>query len=242
MKAVVLLSAGLHPVSLRPALPRTEAQAIRLALELDPGGSLAGLHVGPDAATVSQAFGHGLPRLIHIAAAEGTDPVAEIVAALADDTPDLILAGPSTQGGDETGLVPYAIAEALGLPIIAGAVSLCPGPVAGQLVIDQARPRGARRRFTVAGPVVITLSPRAAPPLPFAHARIAAGIVERKPARTSPVAERATLTETPHRHRPRLIVKADGSGEHRLLVDPTPEAAARAILDHLAAIGHGPER
>lgn len=240
MKAVVLLSAGRHPVSLHPALPRTEAQAIRLALSL--GADLTGLHIGPDATTVAQAFGHGLPRLVHVAAEDGVDPVAEI-AALADvRAAGLILAGPRTQGGEETGLVPYAVAHALGLPIVADAVSIVPGAVAGQLVIDQARPRGARRRFTVAGPVVVTVSPRAAAPLPFAHARFAAGRAARRAAGTVPAATATPLSEGPHRHRPKLIVTADGGGDHRLMTGPTPEEAARAILDHLAAIGHGPER
>ncbi|EHP71446.1 putative electron transfer flavoprotein, beta subunit, partial [Methylorubrum extorquens DSM 13060] len=49
MRIVVLLSAGLHPVSGAPVLPRVEAQAIRMAAGLGAGSETFGLHAGPDA-------------------------------------------------------------------------------------------------------------------------------------------------------------------------------------------------
>jgi N,N-dimethylglycine/sarcosine catabolism electron transfer flavoprotein subunit beta len=240
MKVVVLLSAGRHPVSGRPALPRVEAQAIRLALDL--GGEVIGLHAGPEAHTVSQAFGYGLGRLIHLPLPEDGDPVARLAACVQGEGAALVLAGARSQGGEETGLVPYALAHALGWPLISEAIGVAADPGAGRLMIDQALPRGARRRFTLSGPAAATVSARARPPLGFAHGRLAGGQLDVRPVATDagePAAPLAVI-ETPHRRRPKLIAKAATGGERRLMLHPSPEEAASAILDYLGGIGMGP--
>lgn len=249
MRIAVLLSAGRHAVSGRPSPVPVELQAIRLAVDL--GAEVTGLHAGPDAAPLADALGHGLPRLVHWQLNETDDPAPSLIEALREGAFDLVLAGRAGQGGEDTGLLPYALARALGLPLVADAAALAPGPQPGTLTVEQALPRGARRRLVVRLPALVTVHPAAPAPLPFAFAAARRGTVETRPGiaarRAAPEVE-----ERPYRPRPKLIARAAAgasaaerlkaatqaaSGGGRLLVDPLPEEAAREILAHLKEIG-----
>ncbi|MGT2485111.1 electron transfer flavoprotein subunit beta [Methylobacterium oryzae CBMB20] len=249
MTSVVLLSAGRHPVSGATVLPRLEAQAIRLATGL---GEAVGLHAGPDAAAVSDALGHGLSRIVHVPVPAGADPVPALVARLATMAPGLILAGRRGQGGDETGMVPYAVAQALDCLLIPDIVALAGGD-AGDLPLDQTLGRGARRRVSLRGPVLATIHPDAPAPSPSPTGRARRGVIETvagDPAAAAPV---PLFEERPYRPRPKLVKGAPSggsaaerlraatgeaaSGGGRLLIRPEPDAAAREILAHLRRIG-----
>ncbi len=247
MKALVLLSESRHPVSGKPCLSRLEAQAARMATILDP--TPAGLHAGPGLETVREALGRGLAHLIHLACAVKDDPVPALAAAVREAAPDVVLAGPRGEGGADTGLLPYALAFALGWPLVPDAVTLSPGADAGTLGIEQALPRGARRRVLVRLPVLVSVHPGAPAPLPFAYARArAGGAVTRAPAGRVPVREE-DLEERPYRPRPKVMAQAGltaaervaalsgGSTRGRVLVDPAPEEAAREILSYLRGLG-----
>lgn len=242
MKVVVLLSAGLHPVSGRPVLPRIEAQAIALAQGLERvGAEVCGLHAGPEAGLPREALGHGLSRLVHRESPAGADPVPALAAALAEAVPDLVLAGRRGEGGEDTGLVPYLLAETLGLPLVADLVAiegLDAAPPAARF--EQIVSGTTRRRFTRRLPVLATVHPRAPDPLPFAFARMRRGTVERL---DGAVAEthRDGFEERPYRLRPKLMRRAgpgaSAPASETVIVDPTPEEAARLILDHLERLG-----
>ncbi|MGA0563316.1 electron transfer flavoprotein subunit beta [Ancylobacter sp. VNQ12] len=249
MKIAVLLSAGRHPVSGKPAPVPVELQAIRLAASL--GAEVTGLHAGPDAAPLTDTLGYGLPRLVHYRLDAGDDPMASLAAALREGAYDLILAGRAGQGGEDSGLLPYALASALGLPIVADATALGEGSQPGTLSLEQALPRGARRRLVVHLPALVTVHPAAPAPVPFAYAAARRGSVETRPGIPSPRGESA-LEERAYRPRPKMIAKAaagataaerlkaatqSASGGGRLLVDPAPQDAAREILAHLREIG-----
>lgn len=249
MRIAVLLSAGRHAVSGRPAPVPVELQAIRLAMEL--GGEVIGLHAGPDAAPLKDTLGHGLPSLVHHRITVADDPLPSLAAALGEGAFDLVLAGRCGQGGEDIGLLPYALARALGLPLVADAAALAEGPQPGTLAVEQALPRGARRRLVVRLPALVTVHPAAPAALPFAYAAARRGDVETQPGILAPRAM-AEIEERPYRPRPKLIAKAvagasaaerlkaateAASGGSRLLVDPPPEEAAREILTHLRDIG-----
>ncbi|HEY9211866.1 MAG TPA: electron transfer flavoprotein subunit beta [Ancylobacter sp.] len=253
MKITVLLSAGLHPVSGRPCPVPVELQAVRLAVDLakDRDGDITGLHAGPNAAILRDALGHGLPRLEHIAVPRGSDPTPSLIAKLRDIGPTLIITGRIGQGGEDTGTLPYMLARALGLPIIADAVALSPGPEDGTLTVEQALPKGARRRVVVRLPALVTVHPAAPAPLPFAFAVARRGGIETEPGIAAQQPE-TTIEQRPYRKRPKLIAShaAGASAADRLraatetastggklLVHPAPEEAAREILSHLREIG-----
>lgn len=248
MKIVVLLSAGRHRISGQPAPVPVELQALRLAVEL--GGEVTALHAGPELGPLADALGHGVGRLDHRVIAEGDDPLPSLVAALSDNPPDLILAGRSGQGGEDAGLLPYALARALGRPILADAAGVSAGPEAGTLAVEQALPRGARRRVVLRLPALVTVHPAAPAPPPFAFAARRRGVIATAPGIAAPQA--SEVEERPYRPRPKLIAKAAAGasaaerlkaatqaagGGGKLLVDPTPEEAAREILTHLASLG-----
>ncbi|MFG1421705.1 electron transfer flavoprotein subunit beta [Roseixanthobacter liquoris] len=247
MKALVMLSAGRHAVSGKPCLLRAEAQAARMAAGLDARAT--GLHAGPALGAQRDALGRGLFGLTHLMTPADADPVPALAAGIAAAAPDVVLAGPRGQGGEDTGLVPYALAHRLGWPLIPDAVALVPGGEAGTLVVEQALPRGARRRVTVRLPVVVTVHPGAPAPLPFAFAKARRGEIAARPAEGPVFASEGE--ERPYRKRPKLAARpaggtaaerlADATGGSRaggrVLVGPTPEDAAREILAFLRRIG-----
>jgi electron transfer flavoprotein beta subunit len=129
------------------------------------------------------------------------------------------------------------------------------------LVVDQALPRGARRRVRVTLPAVVTVHPAAPPPRPFAFAAVRrgrlvpvaveAGCAAAPPA-AAPAGAELSLEERPWRRRPRLIAGTSTAGSAaerlkaatevaggggRLIVDPAPDEAAREILAFLRGIG-----
>ncbi|MFK8250354.1 adenine nucleotide alpha hydrolase family protein [Ancylobacter terrae] len=249
MNIVVLLSAGLHPVSARPASVPVELQAIRLAAGL--GGTLSGLHAGPDVEAAAQALGHGLSHLVHVALPAAADPLQSLVDQVKSAAPDLVLAGRRGQGGEDSGLLPYNLAAALGRPIVADAMAIARN-ADGTLTIDQALAKGARRRVVVRLPAVVTVHPAAPAPLPFAFGTARRGIIERHEGVAASAPEVSPVEERPYRPRPKLIAKGPAgasaaerlkaatqaaSGGGKLLVDPPPQEAAREILAHLRAIG-----
>jgi electron transfer flavoprotein alpha subunit len=258
LRARILLSAGRHPVSGRPAPVRAEAQATALALAI--GADVRGLHAGGDGAAVADHLGHGLGTIEVAASPADADPLPALVAALARQPADLVLMGRRGVGGDDSGQLPYRLAAALGLPMVADAVALAREPGRPDvLVVDQALPRGARRRVRVTLPAVVTIHPAAPSPRPFAFAAVRRGRlvpVEAGTAAAPPVALPAgaapCLEERPWRRRPRLIAGTSTAGTAaerlkaatevaggggRLLVDPTPAEAAREILAFLRGIG-----
>ncbi|MFA5121741.1 electron transfer flavoprotein subunit beta [Zavarzinia sp.] len=228
MKITVLLSRGIHPVSGRACPATLDAQAISLALGL---GVVEGLHAGAAEAAIADYLGHGLPALTHLVLPETADPLPALTGHLRAARQDLILAGRQSQGGEETGLLPYRLAQALDLPMVADAVGLAiEGDV---LTVDQALPRGARRRLRLKLPCLVTVHPAAPPPLPFALGQRRRGRLARLEAEGMPV---VPLEEVPYRPRPKLMVAAQAA-ERRLMLHPSPAEAATAILDHLRGLG-----
>lgn len=254
MRIAVLLSAGLHPVSGAPVLPRLEAQAIRMAAGLGASSEIFGLHAGPDAAALAEALGQGLPRIEHIRIAAGDDPVPALAVRLAEIAPDLILAGRRSQGDDESGLVPYALARALSIPLVSDVVAAALD-AEGALRLDQSLGRGALRRVVVRGPAVVTCHPDAPAPLAYAYGRARRGSVATFAAAPAAIAAPAVaVEERPYRRRPKIVKGAPAGGSAaerlkaatgeggsaasgRLLIQPDPEEAAREILAYLRQIG-----
>lgn len=254
MDIAILLSAGRHPVSNAPVVPRLEAQAIRLAEGL---GTVRGLHAGADDRPARDALGHGLAQLDHLRLAPGVDPVAALAAHLAGTRPDLILAGRRGQGGAETGLVPYLVARALGYPLIPDVIAVRPGPRPRTVEIEQALAKGARRRLLVRLPLVATVHPAAPGPRPFAYGRMRQGTVTPIAASAPAAPADVPVESRPFKPRPKLmraapagasaaerLMAATGAADGRaanVLVDPEPDVAARTILAYLRQIGAVPD-
>ncbi|OXS99033.1 hypothetical protein B7H23_12530 [Notoacmeibacter marinus] len=236
MRVVVLLSAGRHPVSGRAILPPLEAQAIAMALALDP--HCYGLHAGCTPDGVADAPGYGLPSLDLLTIDADVDPVPALAADLSKRKPDLIVAGRRGQGGNDTGLLPYALAEALHLPLLNDIVSAAQEDSDGMGRFEQALPKGAKRRVTMLLPAIVTVHPLAPAAAPFAYAKARRGTIE---FREGPSGEAAPgLFETRSRRaRPKLMRQADAEsdGGGAAIIDPDPDDAARMIVDYLERLG-----
>ncbi|KHJ56157.1 hypothetical protein LA66_06075 [Aureimonas altamirensis] len=250
MKALVLLSAGHSPTTGNPAPPMAELCAIRLASDL--GAETTGLHAGPHADAVRPALGHGLSTIRHLMVPAQADVLPVLADMILRIGPDLVLAGNRATGGGDTGLLPYLLAKALGWPILSDAVRLSQKGD-GALTVEQALPKGMRRRIHQRFPMVVTVHPSAPAALPYAFGQARRGRIETVAVPPVPTEVEDDLGMRPHRPRARIMRGAvsGGSAADRLkaatastaggggdlLVDPDPETAARAILSHLRRIG-----
>ncbi len=245
-RAIVLLSAGHHPISAHPCPVPVELQAIALARGLG-AASITGLHAGGASQAVQDCFGHGLQQLEILQQPDG-DPLAALAAAITNAAPDLVLAGRRGRGGADSGLLPYRLAESLGWPICADAVGVAPHALG--LAVTQALPRGARRRVVLSTPAIVTVHPAAPAAHPFTFAAARRGQARLSPS-SFPAASYPEVSEYPYRRRPRLPRAAafGGTAEDRLraateisgggvvMRDASPDAAAAAICEVLERLG-----
>ena len=248
MKALILLSAGRNPLTGNPAPPPAELGAIRLAADL--GAETIGLHAGPEADAVLPALGHGLETIRHLLIPAQADVLPLLAAEVARIGPDLVLAGNRATGGGDTGLLPYLLARVLGWPILADAARLSHAG-GEELIVEQALPRGMRRRMRQPFPLVVTVHPTA-PALPYAFGQARRGRVETVATTPCPAETAPDHDMRPHRPRARIMrgavsggsaadrlkaATASAAGGGELMVEPDPETAARAILAYLRDIG-----
>jgi electron transfer flavoprotein beta subunit len=231
----------MHPRSGAPMPVPVELQAIALARRL--GCEVLGVHAEHGGPAIDDCLGHGLGQIVFLHIAVGDDPLAALTAEVAAQKPDLVLAGRRGQGGADTGVLPYRLANACEMPIAADAIGLA--VEAGGLAVVQALPRGARRRLVVRLPAVVTVHESAPPALPFVYRDRLLGKIVEKEGVSAPAAEFEFETR-PYRRRPKLIGETGGSAEDRLraateqksaggklMVNPAPAEAALAILDYL---------
>ncbi len=148
------------------------------------------------------------------------------------------MAGRRGQGGEETGLLPYTLAERLGLPILADVVAIASAGDPSVARLDQALTKGAKRRVTMRLPALVTVHPLAPPPFPFAFGKARRGMIRRHEGLSIPRTPSA-FEQRARRVRPKLMRQAGPSsgGGDSVVVDPDPDEAARMILDHLERIG-----
>jgi electron transfer flavoprotein beta subunit len=161
----------------------------------------------------------------------------------------MVLAGGRGEGGEESGVVPYLAAEALGMPVVPEVAGLSLD--GGEARLIQALPRGRRRLVEARLPLIAAVNAAAPPARQVAFAKARRGVVETMPAEAAIDIILATAERCPWRPRPkRLAVAAGGSAADRLramtetkagagavLIRPAPEEAARAIYDYLVGKG-----
>ena len=249
LSVVVLLSVGRHPVSGRNRRAPMDARALLLALQL-PGAAVLGLHAGdPGEPGLRDYLAQGLGHLRVLRLPAGHDPVPALVGELQGLKPALVLAGMRAEGHEDSGLVPYFVAEALGAAILPGAVGIEPSGAGGELV--QALAGGRRRVQRFSFPVVATVGMAAPAPGPLAFGMARRGSVEAVAVESAPDLPLAAVERRPARRRPpdragaagataleRLRAATETAGGHgRLMVKPAPEEAADAIIDHLVHLG-----
>jgi electron transfer flavoprotein beta subunit len=254
LDVAVLVSLGRHPASGRMRPARADARALELALRL-PDARLHVIHAGDPAEPALRDFlGMGVAEVAVLDLPKGADPLPALAGHLKTLRPALVLTGQRAEAGEDSGLLPYLLAEALDAALVPAVVAASfEGDTAA---LQQALPRGRRRDLRASWPLVATVSPSApAPRLPaFGPAR--RGRIETLAAEALADTARSEWKEKPARRRPkRLKVIGKGSaadrvkavtemqgGKGKLLTDVTPEAAAEAVWAYLVEEGIVRER
>lgn len=254
----ILVSVGRHPASGRARRAPSDARALELAFGLPPGRRDA-LHAGdPANPALHDYLGMGLERLTVLAMAEGRDPTDALAARLRGMSPGIILTGNRAEGGEDSGALPYAVAQALGLAIVPDVVAIALDADGLTAEVVQALARGQRRALRVELPFAATVHPSAPAARPSAFGPARRGRIEVLPVDAPPDAFLTACAARPWRARPkRLSVGAAGggsggaldrlraateakAGQGRVLVGPSPDEAARAIWDYLQEQGMQP--
>lgn len=231
-KVVVLLSAGIHPVSGRPRMAPGDARALEMALRLGPH-PLA-LHVGDASnAGLRDYLGMGLDMIEVLGTwTDGGDIVPTLRERLAELKPDLVLTGMAADAGEASGMVPYLLARDLGIKHVSSIASIV-AIEAGEAILVQGYRGAPRRRVAVSLPAVISASELAPTPRARAFARSRRGTVRVTAGTVAKDHEAAAWTRAPARRRPKKIAAGQAAGDSAPLVGLAPDEAAHRILDFL---------
>jgi len=246
LTVAVLVSVGRHPASGRTRRADRDARALELALRLSPATKPLVIHAGdPREPALRDYLGMGIDTLTVLDLPPAADPIPALVEHLKILRPQLVLAGTAAEAGESSGVLPYALATAIDAALAADIADIV---LAGdRLDLLQALPRGRRRRLSTMLPAVITVGAAAAPARPFAFGAARRGRIEVVETAAVLDAERAGWQLRPARARPKRLKVASGgsaaerlraateiaAGRGRLLVNPPPDEAARAIWDYL---------
>jgi len=240
LRLSLLVSVGRNPVSGAPRACRNDVAALEIARSLP--GDLTVLHAGrADNPGLTDYLAHGAGKIEVVPAKAESDIIAALADRLAGS--DLILCGSRAEDGEESGMLPYLVAERLKLPLVGQVLSL--SVIGDQAEITQFLPKGARRLVRVALPAVICIHPMAPVQPRYAFARKQAGkIVElapaagsltspwrTEPATRAPIKFKAHKKEAGHSRMHSAIAPASKSGE--VLIEGNNAEKAQAILAYL---------
>jgi electron transfer flavoprotein beta subunit len=240
LRLSLLVSVGRNPVSGAPRACRNDVAALEIAQSLP--GELTVLHAGKaDNPGLADYLAYGAAKIEVVPATATSDIITALAEKLSGS--DLILCGSRAEDGEESGMLPYLVAEKLKLPLVGQVLSLT--VIGDQAEITQFLPKGARRLVRVTLPAMICIHPMAPVQPRYAFARKRLGkIVELAPAAGSlaspwtvepatktPIKLKAHKKEAGHSRMQSAIAPAAKSGE--VLIEGNDAAKAQAILAYL---------
>ena len=171
-KVCVLVSVGRHPRSGRPRRAALDAQALELGLRL-ADCELDVVHVGNSKVALREYLGMGLTKLTVLPVPDEADVAPTLATYLQTSKPDVVLTGKQAETGEDSGFLPYFLAEALGYALICDVSKLA---LSEQVVdVQQALPHGQRRAVRCSTPVILTVGRGAPAARPCAFARMRDG-------------------------------------------------------------------
>lgn len=155
MNVTVAISLGRHAKSGRPMLSPNDARALAVARSLSDSPTLVHVGEASQKMTLRQYLGLGFASLDLVESDPGQDICGPLAAYLKANPADLVITGQQGVGQDDTGLVPYVLAKALGLPLIDRVLSVSDGQ------LTQFLPKGRRRVMALQTPAIISVSDKA---------------------------------------------------------------------------------
>jgi len=178
LSAAVLVSAGRHPVSGMARACRGDAVALAMGRRL-AGDRLRVIYAG-DASepALKDYLALGAGRVEVVRARAGGDVLTPLAGVLHDV--DLVLTGARAEDGAGSGLLPYALGQSLGRPVVGNVLEA--HIEENEIVLRQFLPKGRRRGIAAPLPAVLAVHPLAPVELRYAHARLRAGKIEERPA------------------------------------------------------------
>jgi len=249
IEMAVLVSVGRHPLTERARRADQDARGLELALDLASrvaGSRLRLVHAGPRSDESERALrdylgmagdsGSGLDSLTLLEQPSGADAITALVEHLAAAAPQLVITGTRAERGEGSGLLPYALAERLGWPLINGlaAVERIEDGVATLL---QALPRGQRRRLQVRLPVIVSVDAAAPAARQSAYGPARRAALASEPAPAALDRELAEWQLAPARKRPKRlkIVKAASARDRFKAAAAKAEGGSGQVIEGVDA-------
>ncbi|WP_017345483.1 electron transfer flavoprotein subunit beta [Pantoea sp. A4] len=162
-RITALISVGKHPDSGRDRRAEQDARAVEMALRLAPQ-QLEVLHAGDVETPALRAYaGMGVKSLRVLSVGESADAVPTLVDYLQRKPPDIILTGKRAEQGESSGMLPFLLAEQLGIPLVMGIAEIV-RVEGGEAQVLQALPRGQRRALRVPLPFIASVDMAASVP------------------------------------------------------------------------------
>jgi electron transfer flavoprotein beta subunit len=224
-RIAVLLSIGVHPLTLRARRACADAAAVDAALR-SGCARVVGWHAGnPDDPVLRQYLGMGLEEIRVIPTDHEADASELLMEAVTADAPQLLMCGERAEGANASGFLPYLLAHKLGYPIVS---SVCEFALQGTAVsAKQKLPAGARRVVSVSTPAILAFSAPGMPPRFSAYGRMRRGRMTRVEL-TGPARGRVSLMRaSPAKRVPKRLAGDD--------VALSPEERLRRITGDVAA-------
>ena len=231
-----LVSAGRHPLSGEPRHCHNDSLAMSIGLDTAKLVSAEHhvLHVGkPDNKALKEYLALGASQIEVISISDNTDIVDCLATQL--NHVDLILTGSRAESGEDSGLLPYLLAEKLGIPLVVNALAI----KSSENIIEvlQFLPKGKRRNVTVKLPAIIAIHPLAPASLKFSYARQISGEIKSLPTPHAPI-------PLANNHKPQWQAQAtirkpiklkapeNKSGHERMLAAISSESKGGAVVNN----------
>jgi electron transfer flavoprotein beta subunit len=228
MKIAVLVSIGRHPVSGTARYSRNDAAALTMALAIakDRGAALDVLHAGdPSEPALQEYLALGAAR-VEVLDVDG-DAIAALAARLKGY--DLVMTGTRAEGAYDSGMLPYRLADALGVALLGSAVDAAVQDAGVE--VRQFMPKGLRRRVRASLPALVAVHPMANAAPRYAYARLREGTIAPVVTRAAADAESLQWTIRPAAAKPvRLAAAEKRSGHARMLSATTTESRGGSVV------------
>ncbi|WP_251881588.1 electron transfer flavoprotein subunit beta [Grimontia kaedaensis] len=248
---LVLVSAGQHPLSGRPRRAERDAKALEMALTQSESAMVV-FAGDPQSSAVREYLGMGVSKVNVLKQPEGADTSVALVDFVKSQQPQLVFCGARAEQGESSGMVPYLVADGVGAAVVPEVVDVME-QTDSHVEVLQALAGGQRRKLRVALPAVLVASASAPEARQSAFTKARDGLVnifevevkmdleqqgwEWQPAKKRPKRTKTVAAKASSRDRFKAATAAPASSGGKVMLNPSPQEAAEAILSLLKEKG-----